>query len=123
MKMVAKMSNWNPSTDAFGDCARSGCDEPCPWDMAAVMLGEETVCCSPACADPVLEGMYAPPEMVALHDPQGAADRDDLPNVADDASDIYRPVSSREDATVALGEIEAMYPGPFRVKPEERDDE
>jgi hypothetical protein len=110
------MDEWNPTVDAFGECARPDCGEPCPWDMPAIMLGESTVCCSPDCATTVLELMATAPDAVALHDPQFVVDRTDRLNVTEETVDIHRPVVDHADAETAISEFAAMYGGRFRVE-------
>jgi len=97
-----------------GTCAAPDCDEPTPWDMAAIIVGEAWYC-SPECAGGHLN-RHGAPAQVTLHDPQFAADRAELPHVADDAVDISRRVTSLDDADTAIAQATDLYPGTFRVE-------
>ena len=97
-------------------CPIDGCDNPTPWDMVALNFDGQYFC-SPGCAREHLEGMNRVPELMTLHDPQYYVERDEMPGVEDEAVDIQRPVQSRDDAFIAIDEIEAMVPGEFRVEP------
>jgi hypothetical protein len=99
-------------TDA---CTNTNCDEPTPWDMAAVMLDDEWFC-SPACAREYLNESDATPSTVTLHDPQFVASRAEMPASVDDADvDIQRRVTDRDDAFSAIDELVSMFSAPFRV--------
>lgn len=100
--------------DGYGDCAREGCDEPCPWDMPAIILGE-LLCCSPDCARTVLETVSRRPADVTLHDPQYRVDRDDLAGVNEDAVDIGRTVHTEGEAEEAIDALAQLHSSPFRV--------
>lgn len=95
-------------------CPVDGCDEPTPWDMAAVNFDGQYFC-SPECARSHLDGMERAPSDMTLHDPQFHTDRDAFPDVPDDAVDIHRSVTGRDDARTAIDEIAEMHPGEFRV--------
>lgn len=107
------MSNSVPVT-AFGDCARDGCDEPCPWDMSAIVFDDETVCCSPDCALTVLEGVEETPETVTLHDPQFVVDRDRL-GVGGDVVDFVHEIGEMPEAEEAIREAAMLHEPRFRV--------
>lgn len=108
--------------EAFGACARDHCENPCPWDMAAIVFDGETVCCSPHCAEVVLEGRDATPSVVTYHDPQAAADREAL-GLGGDVVDIYREVDSKTEAEAAIREISELHPNRFRMSTIGGDDE
>ena len=99
--------------DAFGDCSNPDCDQPMPWDMAAVGLTPETVCCSPDCARKALHTLDESPETATLHDPQGAVDRESI-GVDEDAIDIVWSVGDG-DIDAAIRQVESLYPGEFRI--------
>lgn len=100
--------------DVFGGCSRERCDEPCPWDMAAIIFDHETVCCSPACAEVVLEGLDTPPKTVSLHDPQFTVDRGDLPNVDDDDTVLHYSTETFDDAESAITDAADLHTPRFR---------
>ena len=109
------MPDGTVSPDAFGECAREGCHEPCPWDMAAVVFDAETVCCSPACARKVLKRLEQPPSVVTYHDPQGNRDHEAL-GVDRDHVDVIRDVRSFATARHVIGNIEELHQAPFRLE-------
>lgn len=100
--------------DVFGDCSREGCDELCPFDMTAIIFDHETICCSPACAEVVLEGLDTPPETVSLHDPQTVVDRGDLPNVDVDDTALNYSTETFDDAESAITEAADLHTPRFR---------
>ncbi len=95
-------------------CHRDTCEEPLPWDMAAVAINQTNVYCSPDCARAAFNGI-TDYDTVTLHDPQHHAGRPD--GVRDDAVDIGREVVDREDAKAAISACEDWYPGAFRPTP------
>jgi len=98
-----------------GTCAHDDCEEPTPWDMAALIVGDAWYC-SPACA---IEGVAAAdtaPETVTLHDPQYTADREQLPGVSAEAVNISRRVTGLDDADLAIAQATELVPGTFRVE-------
>lgn len=88
-------------------CDNDDCDEPTPWDMISIRLGEHSVC-SPDCARALLDATNGSPMKVTLHDPQYVLDRDQFPGVAEDAVNIERRVTNRSDAIVAIDQLEQM---------------
>jgi hypothetical protein len=98
-----------------GTCAHDDCEEPTPWDMAAIIVGDAWYC-SPECAIEGVAAAESPPKTVTLHDPQYTADRDELPGVSAEAVNITRPVSGRVDADEAIRTASEVYGGKFRLE-------
>jgi len=97
-----------------GTCSAPDCEEPTPWDMAALIVGDAWYC-SPACA---IEGVAAAdtaPETVTLHDPQYTADRAALPAVSTEAVNITRAVDGRAAADEAIRDASDLYGAAFRL--------
>ncbi len=92
--------------ERFGECAANECEERCPWDMSAIILNDDLVCCSPDCARDVLD--WIRPEKVTLHDPQYHTDRNGL-GVSEEEIQIESRVEDREDAEIAIDIIEERH--------------
>lgn len=98
-------------------CARKGCSEPTPWDMACIVFDARAFC-SPDCAQQQLEALDRVPESVTLHDPQFAVDRAGHPYANADDVDIVYQVDGREDARMTIRECESIHPYEFRFSGE-----
>lgn len=96
---------------SFGTCSLDGCDEICPWDMAAIGLDHDAYC-KPDHALEALDDMDRTPQVVTLHDPQYAAPRPD--GVDESQIDILREVTDLPDAKRAVEEFGEKIPGDFR---------
>lgn len=96
-----------------GTCSHDDCDEPTPWDMAAIIVGDGWYC-SPTCAIEGVAAADSAPETVTLHDPQYTADRSSMPGVSAEAVNISRPVAGRAEADEAIRTASEVYDAPFR---------
>ena len=105
--------------DAFGDCSNPDCDQPLPWDMAAVGLTPETICCSPDCARKALDTLDESPSTVTLHDPQGHGDRP--AGIDEDTVDVIWTVQDG-DVLEGIRRVEELYAGEFRITDGETDE-
>lgn len=99
-------------------CARLDCDELTPFDMAAIAIDGD-VYCSPECVRVALESVrghpHEVPREITLLDPQNHVDKSPLPGVDETEMVLTRRVEGLPDVERAVGEIERMYPGEFRV--------
>lgn len=107
------MANRTKTND--GTCDATGCDEPTPWDMVAIVFAGDWFC-SPDCARAALNEMTAAPDSITLHDPQFAVAREEVSAASDETDvDLQWPVVDETDALSVLDDIESMYPSDFRV--------
>jgi len=98
-----------------GTCSHDDCEEPTPWDMAALIVGDAWYC-SPECAIEGVAAAETTPDSVTLHDPQFTADRSSMPGVSAEAVNITRSVSGRVDADEAIRSASELHAAPFRLE-------
>lgn len=96
-------------------CSAPDCEEPTPWDMAALIV-DGAWYCSPACAIEGVATADTAPETVTLHDPQYTADRAALPAVSTEAVNISRAVEDRAAADEAIRDASELYGAAFRLE-------
>jgi hypothetical protein len=74
---MTESNNDGVPIDAFGgNCHRSDCTQPTPWDMSAIIINREHSYCSPECARAAFTE-DASISSVAIHDPQYHMERPD----------------------------------------------